>query len=179
MTEHPEFSRPVECAALATGPVKERIEATEAERAALARRFGLVALPELQAEVTLTPAAAGQVRLDARLEARVVQACVVTLEPVEAEIDESFTVYYAESAPQPAGTVDLPVDDESWPEPIVAGRIDIGEAVAQQLALSLDPYPRAPGARFEGDYAATAEEAAAQTNPFAALARERGSRRGH
>jgi uncharacterized metal-binding protein YceD (DUF177 family) len=173
----PEFSRSVEVAALAAGPVRERIEATEAERAALARRFGLVALSELRALVTLTPTVAGQARLDARLEARVVQACVVTLEPVEAAIAESFTVYYADAAPQPSASVDLPVDDEAWPEPIVDGRIDIGEAVAQQLALSLDPYPRAPGARLDADYGAGADAAEARPNPFAALAAGRGPRR--
>jgi hypothetical protein len=177
MTEHPEFSRPVERTALAAGPVKEQIEATEAERAALARRFGLVALPELRADVTLTPTAAGQVRLDAHLTARVVQSCVVTLEPIEAEVAESFTVYFAEAAPQPAGAVDLPVDDEAWPEPILDGRIDMGEAVAQQLALSLDPYPRAPGARFESEHG-PADDAPARTSPFAALGRERGPHRG-
>ena len=179
MAEHPEFSRPVDCAALATGPVREEIEATEAERGALARRFDLVALPRLRAEVTLTPTAMGQVRLDAKLEARVVQSCVITLEPVEAEIAESFTVFYAEAGPAAGGNVDLPIDDESWPEPIVGGRIDIGEAVAQQLAVSLDPYPRVPGARLDSDYAAVDEPPPARANPFAALARDKRPRGTH
>jgi uncharacterized metal-binding protein YceD (DUF177 family) len=177
MAEQPEFSRPIEAAALAAGPVRERIEATEAERAALARRFGLIALPELRAEATLTPTASGQIRLDARLEARVSQACVVSLEPVEAAIEERFTLYYADDARRPSGSVDLPVDDEAWPEPIVDGRIDVGEAVAQQLALSLDPYPRAPGARLDGTYAAGADAAETRPNPFAALAAGRAPRR--
>lgn len=177
MAELPEFSRIVDWAALATGPVHRSIEATEAERAALARRFGLVALPALSAEVTLTPIAAGQVRLDGSLSARVVQSCVVTLEPVEADIAKSFTVFYAEAAPPAAHSIDLPIDDEAWPEAIVDGRIDVGEAVAQQLAVSLDPYPRAPGATLDRTYGATEEPPPAPANPFAALAPNRGPRR--
>jgi len=177
MAEQPEFSRIVDRAALATGPVRRSIEATEAERAALARRFGLVALPALSAEVTLTPTGAGRVRLDGTLRARVVQSCVVTLEPVEADIAESFTAFYAEAAPPAAHSVDLPIDDEGWPEPIVDGRIDVGEAVAQQLAVSLDPYPRAPGASLDRTYSATDEPPPAPANPFAALAPNRRPRR--
>ncbi|HEX7007777.1 MAG TPA: DUF177 domain-containing protein [Alphaproteobacteria bacterium] len=172
MTARPEFSRVVDCAALATGPVRRAIEAGEAERQALAERFGLVALKALRAEVTLAPTTAGQIRLDGRLAARVVQACVVTLESVEAEIAESFTLFYADEVAPPARAVDLPIDDEAWPEPIEDGRIDVGEAVAQQLALALDPYPRAPGARLDPAFG----EAPA-TTPFAELAREKRPRR--
>jgi uncharacterized metal-binding protein YceD (DUF177 family) len=170
----PEFSRIVECAAVATGMVRQSIEAGEAERQALARRFGLVALTALRAEVTLAPAAAGQVRLDGRLQAHVVQSCVVTLGPVEADIAESFTLFYAEDGTPPGPAVDLPIDDEAWPEPIEDGRIDIGEAVAQQLALALDPYPRAPGASLDPAYGEVIEPAPKAPNPFAALARDKG-----
>ncbi|MGE5147411.1 MAG: YceD family protein [Candidatus Eiseniibacteriota bacterium] len=176
MTEHPEFSRIVDRAALATLPIDRTIEAGEAEREALGRRFGLLELPALAAEVTLSAAAGGQVRLDGRLRARVVQACVVTLEPVAAEIDESFTLFYAEAAAPAGQSVDLPIDDEAWPEPMVDGAIDIGEAVAQQLAVALDPYPRAPGATLDGRYGAAEEAAPARANPFADLARKRGSK---
>jgi hypothetical protein len=179
MAEHPEFSRIVDRAALAALPVHRSIEAGEAECAALASRFGLVALPALSAEITLTPAAAGQIRLDGRLTARVVQSCVVTLEPVPAEIAESFTLFYAEAAPPAAHSIDLPVDDEAWPEPLVDGAIDIGEAVAQQLAVALDPYPRAPGATFEARYGAAGGGGPEPANPFAALARKGPPQRPH
>ena len=171
MADRPEFSRLVDCAALATGPVRETIEATAAEREVLARRFGLVALTRLGAEVTLAPTTAGQVRLDGRLTAHVAQSCVVTLEPVEADIDENFTLYYAEAGTPAGPSVDLPMDDEAWPEPIEDGRIDVGEAVAQQLALALDPYPRAPGASLDPAYRADDAAPPKAPNPFAALAR--------
>jgi Large ribosomal RNA subunit accumulation protein YceD len=179
MSEQPEFSRVVDRAALAALPAHRKIEANEAEREALARRFGLVALPALSAEATLTPTAAGQVRLDGTLRARVVQSCVVTLEPIAADLDESFTLYYAEAPAAAAHSVDLPIDDEDWPEPIVDGAIDVGEAVAQQLAIALDPYPRAPGAMLDRRYETTDAPAPKPANPFVELARKGGPRRAH
>ena len=138
-----------------------------------------MALPALSAEVTLTATAAGRVRLDGTLRARVVQSCVVTLEPVAADLEESFTLYYAEAPAPAARSVDLPIEDEDWPEPIVDGAIDVGEAVAQQLAVALDPYPRAPGALLDRRYEATDAPAPKPANPFAELARKGGPRRPH
>jgi uncharacterized metal-binding protein YceD (DUF177 family) len=174
VVDQPEFSRIVEQAAWAAATVRRSIEANEAERAALARRFDLVTLGELRAEVTFDAAAAGQVRLDGRLTAHVVQSCVVTLNPVESDIAESFTLFFAEEAPPATHSVDLPIDDEAWPEPITDGQIDIGEVVAQQLAPALDPYPRAPGASLGGTFGDAGAPPPARANPFAALARGKG-----
>jgi hypothetical protein len=46
--------------------------------------------------------------------------------------------------------------------------IDIGEAIAQTLALALDPYPRAPDAEAALKEAGVKSEA--EAGPFAALA---------
>lgn len=135
-----EFPRPIAASRL-SGPEDHRIEATAAERAALARRFGLLALDRFVAEVRLEPFGRG-VRLEATLDADVVQECVVTLEPVASRVRERFTLVYGEA---PAGTE----DDDTVVEPLEGDTIDIGEAVAQQLSLALDPYPRAPGAALD------------------------------
>ena len=50
----PEFSRPVRVDTLGAAPRRLSLEADAAERAALARRFGLVAIDRLAAEVALT-----------------------------------------------------------------------------------------------------------------------------
>jgi hypothetical protein len=47
--------------------------------------------------------------------------------------------------------------------------LDLGEAVTQQLALSLDPYPRAPGAALPEDLTGPGEAQAPPESPFAAL----------
>jgi hypothetical protein len=151
-----EFSRPVAASGL-TEPETHRIEAGETERVALARRFGLRALDRLEAEVRLAPFGRG-VRLEATLEADVVQHCVVTLEPVANHISDRFALVYGEAPAGDEGTVVESLEDET---------VDIGEAVAQQLSLALDPYPRAPGAALDPRW--TGGEVA--EGPFAALAK--------
>jgi uncharacterized metal-binding protein YceD (DUF177 family) len=161
-----EFTRLIDTARLPEGGAIEDLAATPAERAALARRFGLLALDRLEARVTLARLPGGFVRLSATLSAEVVQECVVTLAPVASRVEDSFSLLYgAAVAPEEDEVV---VSGESeLVEPLGDGVIDIGEAVAQQLSLALDPYPRAPGA------AAEAPGDAIPASPFAALARWR------
>lgn len=170
----PEFSRLVDCRNLSSGPVRHIVEANAAERDALARRFGLLALDELRAELELTRNLAGRVRLAGTLFARVVQACVITLEPVAAAIQEEFTEYFADLPPDSVIPADLPLDDEDAPEALIEGHLDLGETVAQHLVLALEPYPRVPGAGIDERYAGTDEPSSAGAgSPFAALARPR------
>lgn len=163
----PEFSRKLDCQTLGAGSERHDIEANADERAALARRFGVERLDTLSARLTVSALGGGRVRLEGRLGARVVQNCVVTLAPVEASVEEDFIVLYGPEASPDEGPkieVDLPLDDQNWPEPMSDGVIDLGEAVAQHLSLALDPYPRAPGAEFESG------REPEKNNPFKALA---------
>ena len=153
----PEFSRPVTLPRL--GHVERlRIAAGEAERAALARRFGLLAVERFDADVALTRLKEGA-RLEASIDADVVQECVVTLEPVRNRVTEEFSLLYGSLAPAE--------HDDAVVEPLEGDSIDVGEAAAQQLSLALDPYPRAAGAALEQSGA----EGSRPDHPFAALAR--------
>ena len=143
------------------------VQASEAERAALASRFDLLGLPALGAEVSVRPGMGGVWTVAGRLRAEVVQACVVTLDPVPQSIDETFEVRFA------AGAAGSP-DDPEAPEPLEGDTIDVGAIVADHLSLALDPFPRAPGATFEP----AAEPADARPNPFAALEQLKGRLKG-
>jgi len=135
-----EFSRPVDVTRLGTGEAVYDIAASEAERAALAKRFDLVSLEKLAAHVTLRRLPGGLVRLTASLSADLVQTDVVTLEPVPARVDDDFALLFGKDADDAAA-----LDPEAeLVEPLIDGQIDIGEAVAHQLSLAMDPYPRAP-----------------------------------
>jgi uncharacterized metal-binding protein YceD (DUF177 family) len=159
----PEFTRPVDVGRLPSGGAVYDLKATPAERAALAGRFDLLALDRLEAEVRLERLAGGLLRLSAALRADVVQACVITLEPVHDRIDEPFTLLYRAGAE--AGETAMVLSGASeLVEPLPSDILDIGEAVAQQLSLALDPYPRAAGA-----IGAASEEG--RVSPFAALAK--------
>ncbi|HEX4572699.1 MAG TPA: DUF177 domain-containing protein [Dongiaceae bacterium] len=159
----PEFSRPLAAESVGTQPVERRIEAGPAERAALAGRFGLLALDRLEAVLSLRRDKGDIVRLEGHFLADVVQSCVLSLAPVPAHLEADFETSYSASAVM-AAEADLDPLGEDGPEPIAAGEIDLGEAVAQQLAVSLDPYPRAPGAALASTGGAEAQ------SPFATLA---------
>jgi uncharacterized metal-binding protein YceD (DUF177 family) len=162
-----EFSRPVPLDRLAPGETVYDIAAAPAERAGLARRFALVALERLEARVRLARLAGGMVRLAAELSADVVQQCVVSLEPLTSRVEESFTLLYGEGL-EPARDVVLSGAAELV-EPVEGGHIDIGEAVAQQLSLALDPFPRAAGLDAPGGVPGEAP----RHSSFAALSRWR------
>jgi uncharacterized metal-binding protein YceD (DUF177 family) len=168
MNDIPEFSRRIDGLRLAAGGERFEIAATVEERAGLAKRFALLELDRLAAKVKLTPLAGGYYRLAAEFEAELIQACTVTLEPIPIRIAEAFTLAYGPT--EEGGEVVLDGDAEPV-EPLDDGMIDIGEAVAQQLSLALDPFPRAPGAMVEGEVGPAAE--APSESPFAALARLR------
>ncbi len=146
----PEFSRVVPVESLADGETVIDIEADADERAALARRFGLLALDSLTAKVGLTPVDAGLVRVHGALAAKVTQACVVTLKSVTTRVEGSFERLYGADTPEEEAGLITDTDTEETPEPFTDGAVDVGEAVAEQLALELDPFPRAPGAAFDG-----------------------------
>jgi uncharacterized metal-binding protein YceD (DUF177 family) len=165
-----EFHRPVATNRLKAEESVHHIRAEPAEREALARRFGLEALDSLDATVRLRRVRGDRmVRLDAEFSAEVVQTCVATLEPFASRIEDSFTLYYAppkERAEEAEIVVSM--EDAEAPEPLIGETIDIGEAVAQELSLALDPYPRAPQARVDPE-APGSEDSSDRNRPFSDL----------
>ncbi len=166
----PGYSRAVAIADLTGGEI--RIDAEADERAALARRFGLVSLDSLDATVHLVAKEGGGVRLRGTLRADITQSCVVTLEPVRSSVEASFERHYAqvEKTGTPAEE-DIVLDGEDPPEPLVDDTIDLGEAVSEQLALEIDPFPRSQDATFNGYVSGSRDTGgeAAPSGPFAAL----------
>jgi uncharacterized metal-binding protein YceD (DUF177 family) len=167
-----EFSRPMALDRVGATPHREEITATEKERADLAQRFGLVNLDRLSASFALRRVRKDLVRAKGQVSAELVQACVVTLDPIPARIDEKFEVDFLEGAQPPVADLELDVEGAEAPEPVPDGWIDLGELAAEQLGLAIDPYPRKPDAELPAEWKAEpgAEPAVAERpNPFAAL----------
>ena len=142
MADVPELSISVELEELADGPRKYEFSADPEESEALADRFGLVALNSLSARTTLEWVEHDTVlRLTGRFFASVTQKCVITLTPFDAEIEEEISLLFARNVSEAA---DIVAPDEA--EPLEGTVLDIGEIVAEELSLSLDPYPRNPSA---------------------------------
>lgn len=162
MTAKPEFSRPLLLDRLAAGTTQQDIAATPEECTAIAHRLAIPAVLALACRFRLRRGEAGRIEAEAELRARVVRECVVTLDEFEADADEEFRIAFV-----PHGT-EADEDPESDDEiPYQDGVIDLGEAAVEQLALSLDPYPRKPGAALPDEAEETPE------SPFAMLGRRR------
>lgn len=140
------------------------------ERAALAAFLDIPAIPELQFTGTIKAAGRRDLILQGDLVARVVQPCVITLEPVTTALGERVERRYVEDFTVPEGDeVEMP-DDGTEPLPQA---IDLGAVATEALALALPLYPRSPGAAL-GETVHAADGIApmrdADLRPFAGLA---------
>ena len=162
---------PVNVAQIPDGGLHREIEADAPARAAIAEAAGLRDIASVRAAFDLSHRSGGRVHVAGRVQAKVGQTCVVTLEPIENEIDEEVDLIFApaeEIAPQ----IDADADDDDSvsevadaPEPIENGMIDLGRLATDVLYLAIDPYPRKQGAVFEPQLAVPNPE----DHPFAAL----------
>lgn len=142
-----EFSRPVTVEDLEPGGEIRRVfEAGVVERQALIERLEIVDLKGLTADMVLRRLKGGQlVKVEGCITADVTQRCVVTGNPIENHVEENVDEIFApEEYEPPEG-----IDRDELPEAFDGHDIDIGELATQILSLSLDPYPRVPGANPE------------------------------
>jgi uncharacterized metal-binding protein YceD (DUF177 family) len=145
-----------------------QLAASPDECAALAQRFGLVRIDRVSAELVLSRVENGA-EGRGQLQAAIVQTCAVSGEDLPVEIDEPmfFRFVAAEGERGPDEEVEIALDDCDEIE-FSGTMIDIGEAVAQSLALAIDPFAVGPNAEEVRRKTGLLDEAAA--GPFAALA---------
>ena len=162
----PEFSRPVDVRQVEGKHMQ--LTASPEECAALAGRFGLVRIERLAAELVLARSENGA-EGHGQLQAAIVQTCAVSGEDLPVTIDEPifFRFVAAQGERAPDEEVEIALDDCDEIE-FSGTMIAIGEAVAQSLALAIDPFAVGPNAEEARRRAGLLDEAAA--GPFAALA---------
>ncbi len=141
--EH-ELSRTIEVTRVPPGGRAFEIVATAAERKALAARLRLEAIGKLEARGRIAWMPGEEIlEVEGHIEAEVTQCCVVSLEPFEHSLSFSFTRRFTLEGQPNTGEVVVDVERDE-PEPLEGTILDLGEIVAEELALSLDPYPRGP-----------------------------------
>jgi hypothetical protein len=147
------------------------IAADQPAREAIADLAGLRAILSASASLDVVPERGGRFHVTGRARARIGQTCVVTLDPIENDIDEPIDLVFAppEQIPELSDLVDEAAESEGDipdpPEPIVNGFIDLGRLATDALLLAVDPYPRKLGAVFDLPVEADDPE----DHPFAAL----------
>ncbi|MBH5321813.1 YceD family protein [Aurantiacibacter sediminis] len=146
MSDTPEFSRPADIRGITAEPVE--LVADEAERAALAKRFGLVAIHRLEAQLSLE-AEGDKIAASGEIQADIVQSCAVSGDDLPADIREDIAFRFVPLASLEASEEDeeIELDEDDLDEIGYSGtQFDLGEAVAQSLALAIDPYAEGPDA---------------------------------
>lgn len=162
----PEFSRPERVDTIGERARDVAITADERERAALARRFSILAIDRLEARFAVRREG-GAIVAEGRVAGAVVQACSASGEPVPASVDEAVTLRFVDEDAVAEEEVELSPDALDT-LPIENGAVDLGEAAAETLALALDPFPRSPHADAALAQAGVMGEG--EAGPFAGLA---------
>jgi Large ribosomal RNA subunit accumulation protein YceD len=165
------WSIPIVVAQIPDTGLHREFEAGPATRAAMAEVGGLREILSARASLDVTPKGEGRVHVAGRVQARIGQICVVSLDPIENDIDEAIDLIFAppDQIPELASLVDESIESDAEipdpPEPIQNGVIDLGRVATDALFLAVDPYPRKPDAVF--DLPDVPEDP--EDHPFAAL----------
>ena len=170
MSEGLPFEHTVNVRTLPRNGREERREANDKERAAIARHLGVESVKRAKFEADVLPWKRDGIRIAGHLSVDLVQACVVSLEPVPEAVDEPFEALLVPegsrlATPEPASAeMMLDADGDDAPETFEGDTIDLAAVWMEFLALAIEPFPRAPGAELAVD------EGEAKPSPFAALA---------
>ncbi len=177
MTTEPEFSRRYAVDRVSVAGIHFDVSAGAEERAALLQRLELASLGRLEASGMIERCDDGLViALRCHIRAELEQVCVVTAEPVpvalDLEVERLFLPAGINHAAAEDGLQEIALSPElDEPDPLTSPFLDIGEVIAEEIALALDPYPHAPDA---DRVLAEVNRAAEPEGPFAALAALRG-----
>ena len=142
------WSFPVLVSQLPEAGLHQVLETTPAQRELLAAAAGVNAVLKAEAALDVIPESGGRVHITGTVRARVEQTCVVTLDPVENDVEEPIEVTFAppdQISAMPKSVQKEQGDDAEipdLPEPIINGAIDLGQLATEFLVLGIDPYPR-------------------------------------
>ncbi|MBH1944958.1 DUF177 domain-containing protein [Erythrobacter sp. YJ-T3-07] len=143
----PEFSRPIALRQITGQPLV--LEATDQERADLARRFAISSVDRLVARIALDRQG-DRVGVTGTLEADITQPCAVSGEDFPVAIVEDIALRFVpEGSIHPSLQEDEEIELEAQDLDEIeyaGGNFDLGEAIAQSLALAIDPYAEGPNA---------------------------------
>src|SRR5262245_54093391 len=148
MTSTRPWSVPVRLDEVPETGLRVDIEADAPVRTAVAAAAGVNEVPRLAAGFDVAGHGRDGLRVVGTVSARVHQTCVVTLDPIENEIEEAVDlVFMPPSVPSgSANEVNLAAEAVDPPETLVDGVVDLGAVATEFLILGIDPYPRKPGA---------------------------------
>jgi uncharacterized metal-binding protein YceD (DUF177 family) len=177
MTSHDSsaFSFPVKVGHVSANPVTVTISADQADLEKLKAQWDVLDVVAFEAEIAIGRWKRDGVRLKGRVRATIEQACVVTLDPVQQQIDEEVeTVFLPENSrlakrmTDGSGEMFLDPEGPDLPDTFSGDTIDVGAVAAEFAALAIDPYPRKPDLDY-ADRIESDETMDKKPSPFAVL----------
>lgn len=179
-----EWSHFIDAEDITTTEIKKVISASPQERKDLAQRFDVPAINKAEATLYIVRQDGSHIiHLRGQMNADICQICVVTGEEIISHVDENFEAWYEDGQDVVSlekvrrerlsrgmdNEIKMP-EEHDEPEPVVDGKIDVGELASQYLSLSIEPYPYKEGLTLSEDQKkALASETELRKNPFAAL----------
>jgi uncharacterized metal-binding protein YceD (DUF177 family) len=147
------------------------IEAGPEERAGLARLAGVLEVPKFSAGATLKKISPSRFEIAYALAAEVIQACVVSLEPLTAPIVREFTreLHFTPVLRHADKEVIVSPADDEVPEEIESLHYDLAGPLVEEFLLAIDPYPRKDGVAFAPPGEAPGKAKDKPESPFAVL----------
>jgi hypothetical protein len=126
------------------------LDADETERAALAEAAEILSVPKFSARIVLKKLSPTRFSLHYDLAAEIVQACVVTLEPLVARITRDFVreLHHTPNLNRVTKEVIITPGDDELPDEIESLHYDLADPLLEEFLLAIDPYPRVPGVEF-------------------------------
>jgi uncharacterized metal-binding protein YceD (DUF177 family) len=144
-------------------------DATGEELKQIANALNILNVASLSSRYRISSISGGAYRLTGSVAAQVEQACVVSLEPVNGNVQAPFEVEFWPNLEVEESEDESSILGASEVELLEHGIIPVGRIVFETLSASLDPYPRKEGAEFT--WQDSKSEASDGSNPFAALAK--------
>ncbi|MEW7007594.1 MULTISPECIES: YceD family protein [unclassified Lentilitoribacter] len=171
------FTFPVKVGHVSSNPISITIEADGKELEGLAKFWKVIGVTSLKADVKLSRWKRDGVRVSGHFEGKLIQDCVVSLKPINTEINDDFVAFYVPETSKLArqdniqnGELIIDVDGPDIPDTFSGNTIDVAAVVSEFAAMAIDPYPRDPEAEIDQKFQSGSIEDDAPPSPFAALA---------
>ncbi|WP_309086114.1 DUF177 domain-containing protein [Chelativorans sp.] len=154
-TEKSPVSYPLPVRNLGPKGVTVSIDADQQQRMELAKAHGLLSVERFAAELAIRPWKKDGVQVSGRVEADITQACVVTLDPLTARIEEQVSAVFVPEGSRLAriaadsDEIVIQAEGDDLPEVFEGDSIDVGALAEEFFALAIDPYPRKEGSALE------------------------------
>lgn len=177
MTFELEISGPVHWADVPNSGVNVKISVTDKQCQDLAKLLGVVSIPSVEADFTITRWHSSGLKVKVDIRAKVDQKCVVSLATISSDLNEQAEWRFKPAARKQKNTdrdvvVEIDPLGEDPADILIDGKVDLGHLLTEHLCLMIDPFLRSATVDFDALYTEVQQSSKtqpAEISPFAIL----------